>query len=93
MANGAIALKPNIPTNVGDVRIAAGNIWEEDYTPDGGKATKGLTAQLWIMAKDASKNKYFRVHPGQVFDVPGAHVKVLSVDHQVVQIDASPGPR
>jgi hypothetical protein len=67
---------------VGDVRVAAGNIWEEDYTPEGGQPRKGMTAQLWVMSPDASKNKNFRVYPGQVFEVGGARARVASIDQQ-----------
>jgi hypothetical protein len=85
--SGTMTLMKNIPAPVGEARLAAGNFWEED--DDAGKPKKGLTAQVWVMEKDTSKNTSFRIHPGQEFDVTGAHVRVVAINADNVVVAVS----
>jgi hypothetical protein len=89
-----MTLRPNIPTPVGDVRIATGNIWEEP-SASRDRPGRSLTAQVWVM-DGATGTRQFRVHPGQTFELPGARVRVVSIEKDAVLLavttasDASP---
>jgi len=69
------------------VAVGVGNIWEEDYVPEGGTPQRGLTAALFIsVARNASESRKLRVHSGQIVDVPGYRFHVVSVEPTRIQI-------
>jgi hypothetical protein len=69
------------------VALGVGNIWEEEYTPEGQEPQRGLTALLFISVQnDSSQNRQVRVHPGQELDVPGYHLQVLAVEERYVHL-------
>jgi hypothetical protein len=85
-----IRLRTNIPTAVGQARIAAGNIWDEEYTPDGGVPTRGMTAHLTIMQPSGNSGR--RVRPGLELVLGDARIRVIAIDDQGVEIEVSDAP-
>jgi hypothetical protein len=76
------------------VAIAAGNIWEEEYTTASGVKQRGLTAMLFISVEnDPSRNQALRVHPGQELSIPGYHLNVLLVEERYVHLAVIELPR
>ncbi|HDQ73170.1 MAG TPA: hypothetical protein ENN19_13920 [Chloroflexi bacterium] len=54
-----------------NLRIGAGNFWQEEYVDEEGVKQRGVTAGLWLMVLDgSSQDQHVRVHVGQgvVFD-------------------------
>jgi hypothetical protein len=80
-------LRTNAPTLVGDTRIVASNIWEEEYTPEAGQPTRGMTAHLWIMEPEPAGKRGSRVHPGKVLGVTGGRIRVVAITEKAVQIE------
>ena len=77
-------LKKNAPAKVGRARIAASNIWEEDYQD--GSFGHGLTAHLWITNGKETVAK-LRVRPGQEVDIPGGRIRVVAVEADGVEVE------
>ncbi len=77
---------------IGDsIRIGVGNIWEEDFTPEGGAARRELRAGLWITVRDApASSQHVRAHAGQELAVAGYRLRVLEVDRCGVRLGAAP---
>ncbi len=68
-----------------DIRIAVGNIWQEEYIADNGELQQGITCGLWFFAKhDSSQSRHVRVYPGK---------KVLSDDYIIEAVDIGGGER
>ena len=81
-----LTIATNTQATVDDVRIGAGNFWDEEWD-EGGQKKKGKTAMLWIYVRDdASKNDKIRVHPGSKFTASKLKFEVTSVDDTTVQL-------
>lgn len=91
-AERTVVIRSSTQVTVGSFRVGAGNIWEEVYTPDGGKPSTGLTAGLWISAGKPETSRHLRVHPGQVVRVDGFSARVVEVRADAVTL-AVPAPR
>jgi hypothetical protein len=69
------------------VALGVGNIWDEEYAPNGDPPRRGLTAGLFISVEgDAAQNRTVRVHPGQDVEVPGYRLHVTSVEPRQIQL-------
>jgi hypothetical protein len=63
-----------------DLRVGAGNIWEEEYLDEAGHSARGLTGGLWFFVRDRPElDHHVRVHPGQWIEFGGYRVRVLEV--------------
>ncbi|MEJ7730758.1 MAG: hypothetical protein WKG00_16265 [Polyangiaceae bacterium] len=80
-----IVISSGAQASLGRIRIAAGNIWEDEYAAPGEAPRKGLTAQLWIHV-EGEQRTHRRVHPGAVFDAGGRSFTVASVDPAAVRL-------
>jgi hypothetical protein len=86
-----ITITENTQATRGDLKIGAGNIWEEEYVDATGAKKKGPTAGLWIYVRnDDSKNQTVRVHPGQILHVASFTLEVKSVTEDSVALGISP---
>jgi hypothetical protein len=75
------------------VAIGVGNIWEEQYIPEGGTSMTGLTAGLFLTVQnDASQSRTLRVHPGTDIVVANYRLQVLSVETRGIQLAVFEGP-
>ena len=86
-ADDLLAIESNTQAHVGQLAIGAGNFWEDEYTPPGEAARRGLTAGLWLTYRDdPAQNRQLRVYPGQEIVVPGYRLRVISVEPRVVRL-------
>lgn len=82
-----VTVETGTQITLGDVRIGVGNIWEEEYTPEGGTPRRGLTAGLWISVRnDPAQDRHVRVHPGQSVLVPGYQLVILAVERRSIRM-------
>ncbi len=86
-----VTIPSNAQATVGDVRIGAGNIWDDEYTDVKGDTRKGLTAGLWIYFRDdKARDTKRRVHPGESFVIGRYRFEVLSVESDQVTLRLGP---
>jgi hypothetical protein len=82
-----LAIATNSQATVGDLRIAAGNIWHSEYVPEGGAPRRGPTAGLWFYLRERpSEDRHVRVHPGQALDIAGHRIRVIDVQRGLVRL-------
>ncbi len=72
-----VTLPRNAPTQVGEVTVAASNIWEEEGA---------MTAHLWVRHDSATHAK-LRVKVGQELLVPGGRIRVTAIGKSGVEIE------
>lgn len=83
MSGENFSIQANTQLTFKDLRIGAGNFWEEEYTNFNNETITGLTAGLWIYVKDQpQENKTIRVFPGMKIAVSGYEIFVKSVLQQ-----------
>ena len=74
-------IEANTQATFDDLRIGIGNIWEEEYTPEGGERRRGATAGMWLYFRDdPSQDRHVRIHPGQRVTAGGRTIEVVTVD-------------
>lgn len=87
-SSNELTIEANTQATFGDLRIGVGNIWEEEYTLEGGSLEKGLTAGLWFyFREDSGLDDSFRVYPGQILEVGGYRVRVIAVNETSVALE------
>jgi hypothetical protein len=83
-----VTVGSNTQITLGDVRIGVGNIYEEEYTPEGGRPRRGLTSGLWISVRgDPAQDRHIRVHPGQTVLVPGYRLVIVAVEQRALRME------
>lgn len=66
------------------LRIGAGNIWEENFSTKNNEQQQRLTAGLWFFVHEKPElNRHVRVHEGQIVEVAGYTVHVLSIEEDI----------
>jgi hypothetical protein len=81
-----VTIAANTQATIEDVRIGAGNFWNDEWDESGEKR-RGKTAMLWIYLRDdASKNDKIRVHPRSTFTASKFKFEVTAVDDTSVQL-------
>jgi hypothetical protein len=78
VAGQIVVVRSGAQATIGEMRIGAGNIWAG--------SDQALTAQLWIRARDPSASQHPRVRAGQVVEVSGATISVVSVESDSVKL-------
>lgn len=63
-----------------NLKIGAGNFWEEDYPGPDGEAVHGLICHLWFFMRDYPElDRMASVFPGAVEEIAGYRIEVKSV--------------
>ena len=81
-----ITIVSNTQTEYKDLKIGAGNFWEEEYTDSSHNKKNGLTAGLWLYPKDG-KNYTKRVYEGEEFTFANYKFKILKVSQNPEKVE------
>lgn len=88
---GTVVVPSTGQATLGDLRIGAGNVWDEEYADDAGRWQTGPTAGLWFYFDAArATGVHRRVHAGESFVVAGHRVDVVAVETESVTLRLSP---
>ena len=86
-AERVLSIASNTQVTIGDLRIAAGNVWDSEYAPDGGAPRRGPTAGLWLYFRQRpSEDRHVRAHPGQALEIAGHRIRVVEVQRGGVRV-------
>ncbi len=71
-----------------NLRIGAGNIWEDEYSDEKGETARRITAGLWIFVRNQPDlDQHIRVHKGQVVAIANYHISVVEIDTEGVTLN------
>lgn len=86
-----VTIASNTQATIGDVRIGAGNFWDDDFTDDKGNKRKGPTAGLWIyFREDKASDTKRRVHTGESFVAGRTRFEIVTVEPTQVTVRVGP---
>lgn len=86
-----VTIASNTQATIGDVRIGAGNFWDDEFTDDKGNKRKGPTAGLWIyFREDKASDTKRRVHTGESFVAGRTRFEIVTVEPTQVTIRVGP---
>lgn len=88
---GTVVVPSTGQASIGDLRIGAGNVWDEEYADERGRWQTGPTAGLWFYFEQArATGIHRRVHAGESFVVAGHRVDIVAIDTDAVTLRLSP---
>jgi len=88
MSNNQYTIYSNTQLTHNTLRVAAGNIWEEDYLDINENSMHGVTAGLWLSVKDrADLDEYVRGYPGLKLNIEKYEIVVIEVNSDNVVIE------
>jgi hypothetical protein len=91
-AEESIVIESNTQATLDDVKIGAGNFWDDEWE-EGGQKKKGMTAGLWVFVRDdAAKNQTLRVHAGSTFTASKLAITVKAVEGKLVRLSVRRAP-
>jgi hypothetical protein len=86
-----VTVRSNTQATIGDLRIGAGNIWEDTYETQAGNTATALGAGVSVFVRgDDSQNVRTRVHAGDTFDVAGRRIEIREITDEAVVLAIHP---
>lgn len=91
-----ITLTQNLPYTHGDLELATGNCWHDDYTDAQNQAQRGTRCALWAWLQPNALETQ-RVYQGQTVTMHGYQIRVYRIDNPLsdratVKLGITPPP-